>query len=153
MSNQQNDAYEDQMKESADEVLDRAMPVEKDLPEAPMSIHIDSYFKGFHVGTTIRMTDNTIVPVSRIMSVINGFMTNGFQPSWNIETNNAHSTPVQATTSQPVAPQTSVGACPKCGKPLIEAKKKDGTIYIKCSTNKWDKIRKVASGCDYVDWG
>ena len=135
MSNQQNDAYEDQMKESADEVLDRAMPVEKDLPEAPMSIHIDSYFKGFHVGTTIRMTDNTIVPVSRIMAVINGFMTNGFQPSWNIETNNAHSTPVQATTSQPTPSQGNLGVCRDCGAP--NALSKNNKVY--CSKKCWLK--------------
>ena len=135
MSNQQNDAYEDQMKESADEVLDRAMPVEKDLPEAPMSIHIDSYFKGFHVGTTIRMTDNTIVPVSRIMTVINGFITNGFQPSWNIETNNAHSTPVQATTSQPTPSQGNLGVCNRCNAPMKMSSK--GKPY--CSALCWKK--------------
>ena len=118
MSNVQTEVFEESMKESADEVLDRAMPVEKDLPEAPMSIHIDSYFKGFHVGTTIRMKDNTIVPVSRIMTVINGFMTNGFQPSWNVETNNAHIAPVQVVASQPTAPQTTLGNCPKCGAPM-----------------------------------
>jgi hypothetical protein len=140
------------MKESADEVLARAIPVEKDLPEAPMSIHIDSYFKGFHVGTTIRLVDNTIVPVSRIMAVINGFMTNGFQPSWNVETNNAHSAPVPAPVAQPTTPQVTLGACPKCHKPLVEAYKKDGTAYTKCSTNKWNKITKTATGCDYVDW-
>jgi len=58
---------------------------------------------------------------------------------------------------QPVTPQpdqqTVQGNCPKCGSPLIEAKKKDGTTYIKCSTNKWDKFKKVATGCDYVNWG
>ena len=43
--------------------------------------------------------------------------------------------------------------CPKCGAPLKEAKKKDGTPYWKCSTNKWDRVTGTATGCDYVDWG
>jgi hypothetical protein len=43
--------------------------------------------------------------------------------------------------------------CPKCGSPLKEARKKDGTPYQKCSTNKWDRVTGTATGCDYVDWG
>ncbi len=136
--------------QDVEESLKESTPVES-LPEAPMSIHIDTYYKGFHSGISIRMSDNSVIPTKRIMTVIDSLILNGFQPSWNPETNNAHSSPQKVTGSQPVTPQ--LGSCPQCGSPLIEAKKKDGTSYIKCSTNKWDKFKKVATGCDYVDWG
>ncbi len=47
----------------------------------------------------------------------------------------------------------NVAACPKCEAPLKEARKKDGSIYYKCSTNKWDRVTGTATGCDYVNWG
>lgn len=122
--------------------------IENDLPEAPMSIHIDTYYKGFHSGITIRMMDNSTIPTSRIMKVIDSLIASGFQPSWNVDTNNAHSTP----TSQPAIVQPSLGVCPKCGAPLKEAKTKAGMTFTKCSTNGWDKVNKVSTGCDYVKW-
>lgn len=51
------------------------------------------------------------------------------------------------------ATEQDIGTCPKCGSPLVMATKKDGTSYKKCSTNKWDRVRKIATGCDYVNWG
>lgn len=50
------------------------------------------------------------------------------------------------------ATEPDAGTCPKCGNPLVMATKKDGTPYKKCSTNKWDRVRKVATGCDFVNW-
>lgn len=50
------------------------------------------------------------------------------------------------------ATEPDQGTCPKCGAPLVMATKKDGTPYKKCSTNKWDRIHKRATGCDYVLW-
>lgn len=41
-------------------------------------------------------------------------------------------------------------ACPTCGEKLVHAQKKDGTKFIKCSTNKWVGGQSV--GCSYVDW-
>jgi len=139
------------------EPLDEAIP--KEVPEAPMSIHIDTYYKGFHAGVTIRMMDNSVIPVSNIMKSVDSLLASGFKPSWNEDTNNAvWTTPVVKPTVQPVAPvvtvaPVSVGTCPKCGSPLVEATKRDGTPYKKCSTNKWNKVTKQATGCDYVDWG
>lgn len=46
-----------------------------------------------------------------------------------------------------------LGACPKCASPLIQALKKDGSAYTKCSTNKWNAAARQAEGCDYVLWG
>lgn len=42
--------------------------------------------------------------------------------------------------------------CPTCGEKLVYAKKQDGTKFIKCSTNKWNKFKKKAEGCPYVEW-
>lgn len=119
----------------------------EELPEAPLSIHIDSYYKGFHAGITIRGTDNKIVPVSKVKNMIDGLIAQGFMPSWNEDTNMAHNG--QKAT---VGHSTTSEACPKCGSPLVEAKTKDGTTFIKCSTNKWNKFKKMATGCDYVKW-
>lgn len=156
MSNSQTDAFEEQMKESADEVLAKAIPVEE-VPESPMSIHIDTYYKGFHAGITIRMMDNSVIPVSNIMKSVNSLIASGFKPSWNEDTNNVHWTtpvvpviPVAPVVAQP-AP-SGLGVCPKCGSPLKEAKTKAGMVFTKCSTNGWDKINKKATGCDYVKW-
>src|SRR3989344_4284382 len=42
--------------------------------------------------------------------------------------------------------------CPKCGNPLVLATTKFGKKMKKCSTNKWDKVTKKATGCDYIEW-
>lgn len=41
--------------------------------------------------------------------------------------------------------------CPTCGEKLVYATKKDGSKYIKCSTNKW--MNNQVIGCPYIDWG
>ena len=40
--------------------------------------------------------------------------------------------------------------CPTCQEKLIYALKKDGTRFIKCSTNKY--INGQATGCPFVEW-
>lgn len=40
--------------------------------------------------------------------------------------------------------------CPTCSSPLIYAIKRDGTKFIKCSTNKY--INGQSTGCPYVSW-
>jgi hypothetical protein len=131
--------------EEFDEAVAEAIDEQKAMPEAPLSIHIDTYYKGFHSGITIRLPDNKVIPSSRITTMIDNLIFQGFKPSWNEDTNKAQ-TPAKVM-------EATAGLCPKCGSPLVEAKKKDGTSYIKCSTNKWNKITKQATGCDYVDWG
>lgn len=58
-----------------------------EFPEAPLSIHIDGYYKGFHTGITIRKDDNSIIPTTSITSTIDSLIEKGFKPSWNEETN------------------------------------------------------------------
>lgn len=42
--------------------------------------------------------------------------------------------------------------CPTCASPLVEAHKKTGELYWKCSTNKYDFATKKSTGCAYVNW-
>lgn len=60
----------------------------KQLPEAPMSIHVDSYYKGFHVGWTKRMDEKSLSSqVLGIKAFINILVEDGYKPSWNDDTN------------------------------------------------------------------
>lgn len=58
--------------------------------EAPLSVHIDTYFKGFHAGITIRKEDNSKVPVESIKTAIECLISSGFEPSWNKTTSMKH---------------------------------------------------------------
>ncbi len=43
-------------------------------------------------------------------------------------------------------------ACPECGKPLVLYTTAAGKKMKKCSTSGWDREKKVATGCTYVQW-
>ncbi|MFI5265493.1 MAG: topoisomerase DNA-binding C4 zinc finger domain-containing protein [Candidatus Levyibacteriota bacterium] len=51
-----------------------------------------------------------------------------------------------------VEPETLDEKCPKCGAPLMLVVTRFGKKMKKCSTNKWDRETKKATGCDYVEW-
>lgn len=56
--------------------------------EAPESMHIDAYYKGFHVGLTKRATDAKMKPyVDAAMTTIDYLVEQGWKPSWNEDTN------------------------------------------------------------------
>ena len=55
-------------------------------------------------------------------------------------------------TATPTPAQTTTDVCPICGSPLVVQTTKTGKSVQKCSTNKWDPIRKEATGCKYVKW-
>jgi len=42
--------------------------------------------------------------------------------------------------------------CPKCGAKLVLFTTAGGKKLKKCSTNQWDREKKMAVGCDYVEW-
>ena len=52
----------------------------------------------------------------------------------------------------PVEPETLDEKCPKCGNPLVLQVTRFGKKMKKCSTGGWDKEKKQATGCDYVEW-
>jgi ssDNA-binding Zn-finger/Zn-ribbon topoisomerase 1 len=43
-------------------------------------------------------------------------------------------------------------ACPECGKPLVLFTTNSGRRMKKCSTAGWDREKRVATGCTYVEW-
>lgn len=51
-----------------------------------------------------------------------------------------------------VEPQTLDEKCPKCGNPVILVTTRFGKKMKKCSTGGWDREKKIATGCDYVEW-
>jgi len=89
--------------EDAKWIEEKVTPV-IDLPEAPGSIHIDSYLDGFHVGWTKRLTDPKISKeLFNIKAFVQELKDQGFKPSWNEQTNEATQKP------------QSLGKCSKCG--------------------------------------
>ena len=42
--------------------------------------------------------------------------------------------------------------CPQCGNKLVLYTTAAGKKMKKCSTNGWDREKKVATGCTYVQW-
>lgn len=42
--------------------------------------------------------------------------------------------------------------CPKCGAKLLFVTTANGKQMKKCSTAGWDREKKEATGCDYVEW-
>jgi ssDNA-binding Zn-finger/Zn-ribbon topoisomerase 1 len=51
-----------------------------------------------------------------------------------------------------VEPQPLDEKCPKCGAPLVLAVTRFGKKMKKCSKGGWDKEKREATGCDYVEW-
>jgi len=51
-----------------------------------------------------------------------------------------------------VPPQELDEKCPKCGASLILVVTRFGKKMKKCSTSGWDKEKREAIGCDYVEW-
>ena len=107
------------LKETADSFL------EKDLPEAPVSITVRGYYKGFSVLITKRNATGE-VELEKIMQAIDNMVTRGFKPSWIEETNNKHT----SITQSPVLPAP---LCPNCQIPMVRRTvKKTGHPFWGC---------------------
>lgn len=52
----------------------------------------------------------------------------------------------------PIEAKTLDEKCPKCGSFLVLAVTRFGKKMKKCSTGGWDKEKRQATGCDYVEW-
>ncbi|KKQ36758.1 MAG: hypothetical protein US54_C0055G0004 [Candidatus Roizmanbacteria bacterium GW2011_GWA2_37_7] len=72
------------------------------------------------------------------------------QGSWNPETKQVEGCPY-VKWIQP-EPEVLDEKCPKCKAPLVLATTRFGRKLKKCSTSGWDREKKVATGCDYVQW-
>lgn len=111
-------------------------------PEAPESLHIDAYYKGFHVGLTKRDRTAKLKPyIDDAMEAINYLVEQGFQPSWNTEINNKNGT--GGTKESSPVPKT---ACATCGEDATErsgVSKKSGKPYNAIFCNSGDQTHTV----------
>lgn len=112
------------------------------LPEAPLSIHIDTYYRGFHIGFTKRSSEDSVSnQVGGVTQLIQSLIQKGFEPSWNKETNNNH--------IKKEEPESKSPTCGIHGTPMVW---KSGTSR---TTNKpyafWSCPTKNADGsyCNY----
>lgn len=81
--------------------------------EAPESLHIDAYYKGFHVGLTKRSATAQIKPyIDDAILAIDHMINKGFVPSWNSETNKSFTAPEQATITREIIQETNENICP-----------------------------------------
>lgn len=85
---------------------------------------IDLYYKGVHVKKSI--PDN--IKAEKVIEVIDHYLSLGFKPSWNEDTN-------KAQTKKPYKDVMEGQKCEKCGADLILSKK--GNWY--CSEKCWLK--------------
>ena len=77
----------EEMKEVGDELL----------PEAPISVTIKGYYKGFSVLFTKRHNQDEEIELDNITKSIDSLIGKGFMPSWNTETNGKTLNPVSTT--------------------------------------------------------
>jgi hypothetical protein len=146
MSNLQNDEYNEVMAEAQDEVILANAEIakiemeeeekKKSLPEAPYSVTITGYYKGFSTMKTHRSFEpikNEIVVAS-----IEDMIAKGFLPSWNSDTNGKALPKVEAT------PATTTPTCPYHNKPMTLREGKFGKFWS-CSTKLADD-----TWCKYV---
>lgn len=72
------------------------------------------------------------------------------QGSWNAQTKMTEGCDYVKWLSS--EPQKLDEQCPKCGSPLVLQMTRFGKKMKKCSMGGWDKEKKVATGCDYIEW-
>jgi len=108
MSNLADDTMIDinEMQEAADEVVETTPKAE--LPEAPVSITVRGYYKGFSALITKRNAEGKI-NLEDITKAIDNMVAKGFKPSWNDATNGA----------TPQAPAKDVPICGEHNVPMV----------------------------------
>ena len=96
-------------------VPESEIEAQSNLPEAPASVTIRGYFKGYSVLITNRDPKVNVAPLlAKAMNGITWMIENGFKPSWNNETNSkSSSTPKIEVKTKP---------CEQCGgtRKLVE---------------------------------
>lgn len=112
------------------------------MTEAPMSTHVDAYYKGFHVGFTVRSEKNDTIPAAKTAAVIEQLIVHGYKPSWNEGTNTAHTTKIPDLSIN--GDKGQGGTCPVHGTELI----------FKTGVYKTDRLEKPThkAGDMYAFW-
>ncbi|KKS90232.1 MAG: hypothetical protein UV63_C0004G0028 [Microgenomates group bacterium GW2011_GWC1_43_11] len=70
--------------------------------------------------------------------------------SWNPDTKKTDGCPYVLWL--PFEPKDLDEKCPKCGSPLQLSMTRFGKKMKKCSKGGWDKEKRLATGCDYIEW-
>lgn len=70
--------------------------------------------------------------------------------SWNKETKKAEGCDFVEWINNPV--EKLEEDCPTCGEKLVLFTTSSGKKMKKCSTSGWDREKKEATGCTYVEW-
>ena len=136
MSTKQNDMYDEDMKESADEVLDRAQlgaddAKDQDLPEAPASMTLKVWIEGYGVMLTARDTKVASL-LKKTETMIDYAKSHGWKNVWD--------TTPKAVVSQPVTPQDV-------------STKHQPTCPIHGKTTVWKEGVSKKTGKNYAFWG
>ena len=108
----------------------------KEYMEAPASVTYSlTNPSGFPILFTVRGKSGTELLMQMVL-IEKSLTEKGYKPQQ------------KASFSKPIP--KIVGKCPKCGSDAVETKKKDGTVYQKCSTNKWNKEESKYEGCNWT---
>jgi hypothetical protein len=114
------DIFDQDMKEVADELEEK----EPQLPEAPVSINVRGYYKGFSVQITKRNAKG-VIELEKIIQAVDNMIEKGFKPSWAEETNKKNGVGLDSLPSP---------KCPKCGAPMVKrTSKTTGNEFWGCS--------------------
>jgi hypothetical protein len=107
------DAINESVKEAQAEAKLEYEPVDEALPEAPLSINIGSYYKGFYVGWTKRSADREVSDkIKSIKRFVESLVDEGFEPSWNKQTSKAALNP---DSIMEVTQEVNSHPCKTCG--------------------------------------
>ncbi len=118
------------IEETAEELFEDKGPEDSngDLPEAPVSITVRGYYKGFSVLITKRNAGSK-VELENVVKAIDNMVGKGFKPSWKDE-------PVKTDKDPDWITETTVKApsCPECGGEMVQrTAKKTGNKFWGCS--------------------
>lgn len=117
--------------------------MDRDLPEARCVIYTTVDVRGYEICPTIRTDSNT---PDTVADTIDRFVTALEKKGWKPI--------IRSKGGFPKKEQKFTGKkCPQCGADTIEATMKNGNIFEKCSTSKWNPMTRQAEGCTYANFG
>lgn len=131
--------YEEVMKEAEAET-------KTILPEAPVSITVKGYYKGFSVMITKRNGEG-IADVDKIVTAVENMISKGFKPSWNEDTNGKTLPKETPVNTEPAKQDLPV--CPIHMKLMKERTSSDGRKFYSHSQQAEDGAWEYCSGRGY----
>jgi hypothetical protein len=116
-----------------------------DLPEAPVSITVRGYYKGFSVLITKRKDQMDEQELTKITAAIDNMEAKGFKPSWNEATNKGNGAQTAALgPKKPTEVKDAQATCPHTQFKVLQVKKEGP------NQGKWFKTCRVCS--KFLGW-